>query len=91
MKKNEFVAECAQKSGLTKKDTKEVLDIFFGVIVEHMKDEDGVSPYTGIKFHAVHRDERDGHIPGSLEKITIPAMYTPKVRFGKTVKDAVNK
>ena len=71
MKKNEFIAECAQKSGLTKKDTREVLDIFFSVIVDHMKDEDGISPYTGIKFHANYKEAYEGHMPGSGEKIMV--------------------
>ena len=90
MKKNEFIAECAEKSGLTKKDTKEVLDIFFKVIVEHMKDEDGVSPYAGVKFYTVYRDGREGRLPGSDEKINIPGRYLPKAKFGKSVKEVVN-
>ena len=90
MKKNEFIAECAQKSGLTKKDTREVLDIFFSVIVDHMKDEDGISPYTVIKFHANYKEAYEGHMPGSGEKIMVPGMYMPKVKFSKKLRDTIN-
>lgn len=55
MNRAEFISETATKTGMTKKDTKEVLDLIMEVIVDHMKDEDGVTPWQGIKFTADYK------------------------------------
>ena len=50
MKKSDFIREVAKRSEITIKDTTEVLKIVGDAIVEYMKDEDGVTPFSGIKF-----------------------------------------
>ena len=69
---------------------KEVLPIVGDTIVEFMKDEDGVIPFVGIKFTAVHRDARKGHNIQTGEDMVIPERYIPKVRFGAAIKEKLN-
>ena len=90
MNRTEFISETAAKTGMTKKDTKEVLDLIMEVIVEHMKDEDGVTPWQGIKFTADYKEARTARNPRTGEAVKVPAKYAPKVKFGKAVKEAIN-
>lgn len=91
MKKQEFVKVCAEKANLSQKDMREVLAAIGEVIVEAMKDEDGVTPFCGMKFSVEYRDAHVGRNPSTGEAIQIAGKYRPKVKFGNTVKDAVNK
>jgi len=90
MNRAEFISETAAKTGMTKKDTKEVLDLIMEVIVDHMKDEDGVTPWQGIKFTADYKEARTARNPRTGEAVKVPAKYAPKVKFGKAVKEAIN-
>lgn len=86
----EFIREVAEKAGLSQKDTREVLEIIGNVIVAHMKDEDGVTPFAGMKFSCVHKDERAGRNPRTGEALVIPSRFQPRVKFGVAVKNVVN-
>lgn len=90
MKRSEFVKVCAEKSGLSQKDMKEVLEVVGNVILDNMKDEDGVTPFSGIKFASVYRAARVGHNPATGEAVNIPGKYQPKVKFGTRVKETLN-
>lgn len=89
MNKTEFTREFAGKAGLTIKDAREVLKVLGDEIATHMKDEDGVSPFNGVKFIAIHKDARDYRNPRTGDVVTAPAKYVPKARFGKAFKEAV--
>ena len=90
MKKLDFVKLCAAKCNLSQKDMKEVLVGVGEAIVEAMKTEDGVTPFAGMKFYTVHKDARTGRNPQNGEPLVIPAKEAPKVKFGASVKEAVN-
>lgn len=90
MKRTEFIKEFAEKSSLTQKDTREVLKALQDVVYTHMKDEDGVPLFEGLKLSAVHKDAKTARNPRTGESINVPAKWTPKARFGKAAKDAVN-
>ena len=90
MKKSDFIKMCAAKANLSQRDMKEVLVAVGEAIVEAMKDEDGVAPFTGMKFYTEFKESHEGRNPMTGEAITIPAKYRPKVRFGAAVKDFVN-
>lgn len=89
MNKGEFIRAVAKEAGLTIKDASEVIDIIGNTIVDHMKDEGGVSPFNGFKFIAVHKDATEYRNPRTGEPIMAPAKYVPKAKFGKAVKEAV--
>lgn len=91
MKKVDFIKTFAEKARLSQKDAKEILEIAGAEIVEHMHDEDGVSPFAGMKFTCTYVEERQGRNPKTGETIVIPGRYQPKVKFGTPVKDALNK
>ena len=90
MKKVDFIKEFAAKAELSLKDAKEVVQVMGDLIVEHMKDEDGVSPFSGMKFVATYKDARTARNPQTGESMKVPAKYAPRVRFGKAVKEAIN-
>ena len=90
MKKSDFIREVAKRSEMTIKDTTEVLKIVGDAIVEYMKDEDGVTPFSGIKFATNYRDAYTARNPQNGEPISVAAHYQPKVKFGRAVKDALN-
>lgn len=90
MNSSEFIKEFAEKANLTKKDAKEVVGAFYNVLVSHMRDEDGVTPFPGIKFTSTYMSERKGINPKTQEPISISAKYVPRVKFGKRVKEAIN-
>lgn len=90
MKKADFIRELAAKAKLTQKDTREILEVMGDVIVDHMKDDDGVAPFNGIKFIAVYREPRNARNPQTGEEFVTEAKYAPRVKFGKGVKEALN-
>ncbi len=91
MTKYELVKEFKERAGLnSQKDAKEIMEALGEVIISHMKDKDGVTPWTGVKFYAVHKDAHVGRNPATNETIEIEAKYQPKVRFGSTVRSAIN-
>ena len=90
MTKIEFVKKCAEEAELSQKKIKEVLASIGDNIVGCMKDEDGVTPFPGMKFSAVYKEARTGRNPSTGETISIPAKYHAKAKFGVAVKNALN-
>ena len=91
MTKTEFMKKCAEDAGMSQKDMREVLEIIGSNIVAHMKDEDGVTPFNGIKFTTVYKEARTGRNPMTGEPLAIAAKTSPKVKFGKAVKEGINE
>lgn len=90
MKKSEFIKKFAKEADLSQKDAKEILAILGKVVVECMKDEDGVTPFTGMKFISEYREPHIARNPSTGETINVAGKYRPKVKFGATVKEALN-
>ena len=91
MKKEELIKEFKKNAGLANlKDSREILEILGKIIVDHMKDPDGITPFAGMKFISVYKDAMTVKSPSTGEPIDVSARYVPKVRFGKAVKDALN-
>ena len=63
-------------------------DILFSFA--NMKDEDGVTPFSGVKFYARYNEAKIGRNPATGESVNIAAKYQPKVRFGSHVKEIIN-
>lgn len=90
MKKAEFIKMFAEKANMSQKDTKEILTVFGEVLVEAMKDEDGISPFPGMKFIAEYKEPHVARNPATGETVQVAGKYRPKVKFGAVVKDALN-
>jgi len=89
MKKTEFIAEVAQKSGLSKKDTEAVIEAALETITEALKRRESVSFLGFGAFQAVKKNEREITIPGTTRKVKVPAKYSVRFKAGKLLKEAV--
>lgn len=91
MNKQELISKIAEETKLTKKDVDLVLKSFTSEVTEAMAGgEDVTLPGFGT-FTVSERAERMGRNPSTGESIPIPAAKIPKLKFGKAVKDLINK
>ncbi|SJZ54118.1 HU family DNA-binding protein [Selenihalanaerobacter shriftii] len=98
MTKTELVDNIAEKTGLTKKDSKQAVDAFLEVITDTLKSEatkdaderDKVQLIGFGSFEVRDRSARTGRNPQTGEELQIPARKVPAFKSGKGLKDAVN-
>lgn len=76
---------------LTKKDTRELLDIVFDVVAATIKEEERFSYPNFGTFAVKHRKAREGRNPRTGDKIKIPASYSVGFKPSPNLKDLVNK
>jgi DNA-binding protein HU-beta len=93
MNKAELIDALAQRTGLTNKASKDVVDALFGVeagiISKELKRREKIQ-ITGFgTFGADHRPARDWRIPGTDKTKHVEAHYYPKFKAGKSLKDHV--
>jgi DNA-binding protein HU-beta len=89
MQKTDFIKAVAEKTGISQKDTKQVIDAALVVIEEALKSGEKVT-LTGFgTFEVRERQARDGVNPQTRAKIKIPATKTPGFSASSTLKDAV--
>ena len=87
--KADLVDSVAEKSDMTKKDVKTVMDTMLEQVGEHLK-QGGKVQLTGFgTFEVRERKARTGVKPGTTEKIQIPASKYPAFKPGKGLKDSV--
>ena len=67
----------------------EVLAAFEGVVIEAVAGGDKVQLPGFLTFDRTERKARTGHNPGTGAAIQIPAATVPRVKAGKSFKDAV--
>lgn len=89
MNKTELVDLIKEKTGITKKDIKEVIDATTDIIAESLEKGEKVSLVGFGTFLTSHRKERVGKNPQTGEKIKIAARNVPKFTPGKSLKDQV--
>ena len=90
MNKTELVAAIAERTDLSKKDSEAALKAFTEIVTEELKKGEKVQLVGFGTFEVAQRTAREGKNPQTGEKIKIPASKSPKLKFGKTVKDALN-
>ena len=71
------------------KDAKEVLVAAREVVLENIKDEDGVSIFRDLKLKADYKESRTGRNPRTGTEIKIDAAKAPKFKAGRAFKDAI--
>lgn len=89
MNKNDFIDIVAEKSGLTKKDSKAALDAVLETITETLSKGDSVSFIGFGTFTTSTRAERTAIIPATGAEVKVPATKVAKFKVGKALKDAV--
>ena len=91
MTRVEFIKEFASTSGISQAKAREYADNIASIIVAHMSDDNGVKPFEGMVFEKSYTNPRIGRNPQTGEPMEIAGHFTPKVRFGKAVKEAIQE
>ncbi len=91
MNKTQLIDKIAEKSGLTKADSKKALDAFIEATSEALKDNnDGKLALVGFgTFSISERAERKGRNPRTKEEIIIPAKKAVRFKAGRELEDSV--
>ena len=85
---SELVSVLAETTGLSKAQTKEVVDAYANLLIDELKTAGSVQ-ITGIgKLKLGERAERQGRNPSTGETITIKASKTVKFSGSKRLKDS---
>lgn len=85
---SELVSVLAETTGLSKAQTKEVVDAYANLLIDELKTAGSVQ-ITGIgKLKLGERAERQGRNPSTGEAITIKASKTVKFSGSKRLKDS---
>lgn len=90
MTKNEFIKAVAAESGFTQKDTRETLNAMQAVVFDNLRN-DTITIMDGIVLRSVFKDENIIKHPSTKEEIVVPPHYVPYCKFGKPVKEAINR
>lgn len=89
MNKAELIATMAETSGVSKKDTEQVLNAFIATVQKTLK-QDGKVQIPGFgSFEVRERGARKGRNVRTGEEIDIPASKSPAFKPGKGLKDAI--
>lgn len=89
MNKSELINAMAEKSGLSKADSKKALDAFVAAISEVLKEGDKVALVGFGTFSVAERGERTGVNPATKQTITIPAKKVVKFKAGSELEGSV--
>lgn len=87
----DLIQKVAKQTGISKKDTKEVLDGLDTVILAEIGAGEEIKMTSFMTIGAKEMNERQGRNPKTGEAITIPARAKVYARFTKAIKDAANK
>lgn len=87
LSKSQIAAAIAEKSGITKKQAAEILQVIADLAYKNAKNSFTL-PGLG-KLVLVNRKARIGRNPATGEQINIPAKKVVKFRVAKACKDAV--
>ncbi|MCK8827602.1 HU family DNA-binding protein [Natroniella acetigena] len=98
MTKTKLVEQISEKTGITKKDTKETLDAMLDVVTENLQEEAKKPADERAKiqligfgsFEVRDRSARMGRNPQTGEEMEIPARTVPAFKPGKSLKEDVN-
>jgi DNA-binding protein HU-beta len=89
MNKAELINAVAEKSGLSKVDSKKAIDAVVASITEALKEGDKVALVGFGTFMVSERGERTGVNPATKETITIAAKKVAKFKPGAELAEAV--
>ena len=89
MNKTELIAQVAEKTGLSKKDTESVINAAVDTIAATMAKGDKVQLSGFGIFEVKDRQARVGRNPKTKEAIEIPASRQPVFKPSKALKDIV--
>ena len=89
MNKAELIATMAETSGVSKKDTEQVLNAFIATVQKTLKQNGKVQIPGFGNFEVRERAARSGRNPLTGEAIEIAAAKVPAFKAGKGLKDSI--
>jgi DNA-binding protein HU-beta len=89
MNKNEFIDAVAEKSGLSKKDSRTLVDANLEVITEALANGDSVAFVGFGTFSVAARAARTARVPSTGATVEVPATKVAKFKVGKALKNSV--
>ena len=89
MNKAQLIESIADKSGLTKADSKKALDAFINSTTDALKGGDRVALVGFGSFSVAERNARTGRNPQTGKPINIPAKKVVKFKAGAELADEV--
>lgn len=89
MNKAELIEEVSGKTGLTKKETGNVVDAMTGTITDTLSKGEKVTLVGFGSFQVIKRKERRGRNPQTGEELQIPAKKVAKFKAGKDLREKV--
>ena len=90
MTRTEFVKAVAEKTEMTQKAVKEVLEVMQEIAYAEMAKCEEVKIFDGLTLTGVHKEARVARNPLTGESVEVAAKTAPKAKWGKAAKDAVN-
>jgi len=91
MFKTDLIAAVAEKTGLTKTDSRKALEAVMGTITESMEKGEKVTLVGWGTFSVAKRSERNSTNPSTREPMVVPAKNVVKFKAGVDLADVVNK
>ena len=89
MNKSEFIDAVAEKTGLTKKDCKALVDANLEVITEALAKSDSVAFVGFGTFSVADRAARTARVPGTGAEVKVPAKKAVRFKVGPILKNSV--
>ena len=90
MNKADLINKVAEKSGLTKTKTAEVIDTLVETMQSALASGEKITLVGFGSFDVSKREAREGRNPKSGEKIAIPAKTVVRFKSGKELNESVN-
>lgn len=90
MTKSEIVNRIAQKTGMSRKDSIEALEIFLESIKDGLKEGEKISLVGFGTFFVKQKKARNGRNPRTGDKIHIPPKQIATFKPGKAFRELVN-
>ena len=90
MNKAELVNEVSGKTGLTKKETQNVVDALINTVGDTLSKGEKITLVGFGTFQVMERKARRGVNPQTRKSIQIPTKKVPKFRPGKSLREAVS-
>lgn len=90
MNKADLINKVAEKSGLTKTKTAEVIDALVETMQTALVEGDKITLVGFGSFNVSKREAREGRNPSTNEKIQIPAKTVVRFKSGKELNESLN-
>ena len=90
MNKNDFINSVAEKSNLTKKDTKVAIDALIQTLQDALTSGQSVSFIGFGAFTVTDRAARITKVPGTAQSVVVSASKVVKFKVGKKLKNLVS-